>query len=106
MTPEQRLEAFRKLAAERPGDPFARYSLAMQLRSMGLLAEAAEAFQALATAQPDYQPTWLMLGQVLEQLGRGEAAAQAYRDGIAVATSQGNQHARGELEEALGRLSI
>ena len=105
MTPEQRLEAFRKLAAQRPGDAFAGYSLAMQLRTMGRHAEAAEAFQALAGAAPDYLPTWLMWGQVLEQLERVEEAARAYREGIAQATRQSNQHARGELEEALGRLA-
>jgi tetratricopeptide (TPR) repeat protein len=105
MTPEQRLEAFRKLAAERPGDAFAGYSLAMQLRSMGRHAEAAEAFERLAAAVPGYLPTWLMWGQVLEQLGQVEAAARAYREGIAQASGQSNQHARGELEEALGRLA-
>ena len=105
MTPEQRLEAFQKLAAARPSDPFAGYSLAMQLRAMGRHDEAAGAFRALAGRSPDYLPTWLMLGQVLEQLGQVKEAARAYREGIGAATRQSNQHARGELEEALGRLS-
>jgi predicted Zn-dependent protease len=105
MTPEQKLENFRKLAAARPADPFAGYSLAMQLRSMGRLEESVQAFEGLARRSPDYLPTWLMWGQALEQLGRTEEAAQAYREGIGAATRQSNQHARGELEEALGRLA-
>ena len=104
MTPEERLAAFQKFAAARPDDPFTRYSLAMQYRSMGRLAEAVEAFRELARRAPDYVPTWLMLGQALEALGQGGDAAQAYRAGIAAATRQSNQHARGELEDALGQL--
>jgi predicted Zn-dependent protease len=105
MTPDQRLEGFRKFVAERPDDPFTRYSLAMQLRSMGRLDEAVVEFEVLRMRTPDYLPTWLMLGQVLEAVGRDAEAAQAYRDGIAAASRQSNQHARSELEEALERVS-
>jgi predicted Zn-dependent protease len=105
MTPDQRLEGFRKFVAERPDDPFPRYSLAMQLRSMARHQEAVEEFRELGRRAPDYVPTWLMLGQALEAVGRDAEAAQAYRDGIAVATRQSNHHARSELEEALERVS-
>jgi len=105
MTPEQRLSAFQQFAAARPDDPFTRYALAMQYRSMGRLGEAVQEFQELGRRAPDYVPTWLMLGQSLESLERGAEAAQAYRDGIAAATRQSNHHARGELEEALGQLA-
>jgi predicted Zn-dependent protease len=105
MTPEERLAAFQRFAAARPDDPFTRYALAMQYRAMGRLEEAVQEFQALAHRAPDYVPTWLMLGQSLETLGRGADAAQAYQDGIAAATRQSNQHARSELEDALGQLT-
>jgi predicted Zn-dependent protease len=105
MTPEERLSAFQKFTASRPDDPFARYSLAMQYRAMERLDEAVVAFQELALRTPDYVPTWLMLGQALETLGRGAEAAQAYTDGIAAATRQGDHHARSELEDALGQIT-
>ncbi len=104
MTPDERLAAFQKFAAAKPDDPFTRYALAMQLRSMERLDECVAEFRELARRAPDYVPTWLMLGQALESLGRTGEAAQAYRDGIAVAGRQGNNHARGELEDALGQL--
>ena len=104
MTPEERLSAFQKFAATRPDDPFTRYALAMQYRSMGRLGEAVQEFQELARRAPDYVPTWLMLGQSLESLERGAEAARAYQDGIAAATRQANHHARSELEDALGQL--
>ena len=104
MGPDERLAAFQKFVAAKPDDPFTRYALAMQLRSMGRDEDAVSEFRELGRRAPEYVPTWLMLGQSLEALGRDGEAAQAYQDGIATATRQANQHARGELEEALERL--
>ncbi|MFY3745529.1 hypothetical protein ACOQFB_16580 [Anaeromyxobacter sp. Red801] len=101
MTPEQRLETFRKFVEKSPDDPFARYSLAMALRSAGQGEESAQEFRELARRVPDYVPTYLMLGQVLETLGRDGEAAKAYQDGVAVATRKQDGHAVSELTQAL-----
>ncbi len=100
MTPEQRLETFRKFVEKSPDDPFARYSLAMGYRALGRGEEAAREFQEIARRQPHYVPTYLMLGQVLESLGRRADAARAYEDGIAAAARAGDDHARSELAQA------
>jgi predicted Zn-dependent protease len=105
VTPEQRLEAFRKLVQQRPEEPFARYSLAMSYRALGRAEEAAREFAELARRAPDYVPTYLMLGQVLEGLGRPAEAAKAYEDGVAAATRMNDQHARSELGQALDVLA-
>jgi predicted Zn-dependent protease len=104
MTPEQRLEAFKQFVAKSPDDAFARYSLALSYRSLGKKEEAARELQELGRRNPQYVPTWLMLGQVLEELGRREEAAGAYQNGIEVATRAGNEHAKGELGQALEAL--
>jgi predicted Zn-dependent protease len=101
LTPEQRIEAFRAFVARSPDDAFARYSLAMALRSVGRGGEAAAEFAELRRRKPDYVPTYLMLGQTLEALGRDLDAAQAYEDGLAAATRVNDMHARSELEQAL-----
>jgi predicted Zn-dependent protease len=101
MTPEQRLEAFRKFVENSPDDPFARYSLAMALRTAGQGEEAVREFRELARRRPDYVPTYLMLGQLLEALGKDAEAARAYEDGVAQATLKQDGHARSELEQAL-----
>jgi predicted Zn-dependent protease len=101
MTPEQRLEAFQRFVEKSPDDPFARYSLAMALRGLGRGESAAEQFRELARRRPEYVPTYLMLGQVLEALGREPEAVRAYEDGIAAAAAANDGHARGELEQAL-----
>lgn len=104
MRPEQRIDAFRAFVARSPDDPFARYSLAMALRGAGQAEEAVSEFRETARRRPDYVPTYLMLGQVLQGLGRDDEAAEAYQHGIAAATRANDQHARGELEQALDGL--
>jgi predicted Zn-dependent protease len=104
MTPEERLTTFRQFVEKRPGDPFARYSLAMQLRSMGRTAEAAATLREVAQRNPDYVPAYVILGQVLEALGEAAEAARIYEAGVAVATRAGNHHARSELGNALDAL--
>jgi predicted Zn-dependent protease len=101
VTPEKRLETFQRMVEQRPDEPFARYSLAMALRSAGRQADAVREFQELCRRAPGYVPTYLMLGQVLEGLGRGAEAARAYQDGIQAAARSGDDHARSELAQAL-----
>jgi predicted Zn-dependent protease len=98
---ERRIEAFRAFVARSPDDAFARYSLAMALRSAGRGEEAAAEFEELRRRKPDYVPAYLMLGQTLEALGRETDAAAAYEDGIAVAIRVNDMHARNELGQAL-----
>ena len=101
MTPEKRLEAFQRMVEQRPDEPFARYSLAMALRSAGRFDGAAREFEELRRRAPGYVPTYLMLGQVLEMLGKGTEAVRAYQDGMAAAAKAGDEHARSELGQAL-----
>jgi len=100
MTPEQRLAAFRSHVTQRPDDPFARYSLAMALRSAGDRSGAMAEFGELRTRSPEYVPTYLMLGQLLEEEGRASEALRAYREGAAVARRRGDGHAEDELARA------
>jgi predicted Zn-dependent protease len=76
----------------------------MQLRAMRRDEAAAAEFRELGRRAPDYVPTWLMLGQSLETLGRDAEAAEAYQAGIAAAGKRQDHHARGELEDALETL--
>ena len=100
MAPDPRIEAFKKFIEQKPDDPFPRYSLAMAYRSAGKLDEAVSEFNSLIARQPSYVPSYLMLGQTLEQLGRKADAATVYQSGMAAATQAGNGHAHGELMSA------
>jgi tetratricopeptide (TPR) repeat protein len=105
VTPEQRLEAFRKIVERSPDDAFARYSLAMAYRGVGRIEEALEAFEELSRRVPGYVPTYLMWGQALESRERGAEAAGAYDRGIAAAIEAGNDHALSELRQARSALA-
>ena len=96
-----RLANFRSFIARSPADPFPRYGLAMEHKTRGELAEAWTQFEDLIKAFP----TYLMAGGTLVALGKKDEAAAIYRQGVEVATKAGDQHARRELESALGELA-
>jgi predicted Zn-dependent protease len=100
-----RLANFRTFISRSPQDPFPRYGLAMEHRTRGELAEAWTAFSELLENFPDYVPTYLMAGGTLVSLGRKEEAAAIYQRGVEVASKTGDQHARRELESALGEVT-
>ena len=58
-------------------------------------------FAELIQSFPDYVPTYLMAGGTLVALGNKAQAIDVLKKGIEVATRRGDQHARGELEQAL-----
>ncbi len=100
-----RLENFRAFIRRSPQDPFPRYGLAMEFKTRGDLAEAWSQFSELVAQFPSYVPTYLMAGGTLVALGRKDEAAAIYRQGVEVATSSGDQHARRELESALAEIT-
>lgn len=100
MTPEQRLEAFRRILDKSPDDPFARYSMAMGLRGTGRPEEALREFQELSRRAPGYVPTYLMWGQTLVGLGRPEEARPVLERGMEAARQARDAHALSELTQA------
>lgn len=99
-----RLETLRTMVAEKPGDSFLRYGLAMEYRNAGDLEAALKEFRALREASPDYSAAYYHGGQTLERLGQEEEAREWYREGIEVTTRKGDLHTRGEIQAALDLL--
>lgn len=99
-----RLEILKNMVAQKPGDSFLRYGLAMEYRNAGDLESATREFEGLIAADPDYAAAYFHAGQTLERLGSIEEARRLYLAGIEVTTRQGNQHARNELQGALDLL--
>jgi tetratricopeptide (TPR) repeat protein len=99
-----RIEILKNMVAQNPQDSFARYGLAMEYRNSGELAAAVDEFAALMQANPDYVAAYFHGGQTLERLGRIEEARAIYERGIEAADRKGDQHARGEIQAALGLL--
>jgi tetratricopeptide (TPR) repeat protein len=99
-----RIETLQGFIAQRPGDPFPRYALALEYKNAGRLDEARAAFEALMEAHPTYTAAYLHAGNTLVALGRAADARVVYARGIEACARTGDTHARGELEGALSTL--
>jgi hypothetical protein len=98
-----RLPLLRTMAAARPGDPFPRYGLAMELCKRGD-DEAVVVFESLLADHPGYVPSYLMFGNLLVKRGERARAAAVLDRGIAAARAAGDEHALGELSSARAEL--
>lgn len=101
MAMSPRLEQILALLREDPGDPFLIYGLAMEHLSLEEPELAANTFRNLMHTHADYLPTYLMLGQTLQRLGKENEAAEVLRKGAAVAKAAGNDHALSEIQGLL-----
>ncbi|HUB34745.1 MAG TPA: tetratricopeptide repeat protein [Bryobacteraceae bacterium] len=99
-----RLEQLKSLVEQDPGNSFLRYGLAMEYRNLGEIEAAVNEFRALMQADPNYAAAYFHGGQTLEMMGRPEEAREVYQQGVEVASRQGNQHARNEMQAALDML--
>ena len=101
----KRLLYLEKLVAEGKADSFARYALALELKSLGRVDDALAAFDALRAADSGYVPMYLMCGTMLLDAGRNDVAKSWLEQGLEVARRAGDGKAAGEIESALARLS-
>ena len=97
----KRLLMLQKLTREGSKDPFHWYAMALEQAGLGQQDEALATFSALREIDPAYVPMYLMCGTMLGKAGRYEEAEAWLTQGIDVARGKGDQHALGELEEAL-----
>jgi predicted Zn-dependent protease len=89
------------MTASGQADAFAWYGLALEYRREGRMGDALATFAKLRELHADYLPMYLMAGQILTDEQRRDEAREWLEAGIALARSQGNSHALGELESAL-----
>jgi hypothetical protein len=103
----KRLEYLLKLtgpSGAAKNDPFAWYGLAMEYRGLERYDDALSTFELLRGHTPGYIPMYLMCGQMLEKIGRAQAARVWLSAGVEEARKSGDAHALGELEGALDAL--
>lgn len=98
---KSRREMLEQFVAEKPGDAFARYGLALECVKLGDDESAVQHFEKLLEAHPDYVAGYFQFGQLLARIGRAEQARKLLSDGIVVAQKAGDMHARDEMQAAL-----
>lgn len=99
-----RIEKLKKIAGQRPEDPFPLYALALEYRKLLLPGDAEACFSRLLTGHPDYIPVYLQYGQFLVDLGRTEEAAGILRTGADVAERENDPKAHSEIIALLDEL--
>lgn len=104
MNPNDRISNFKIYIAQTPDDPFPRYGLAMEYRSMGQIEKAQIVFDELVERFPDYVATYLMAGSNLAELGRTDEALVMFERGVRMSTRKGDMHTKNELQAALDNL--
>jgi len=100
----KRLAFLEKTTADGSTDPLAWYGLAMEYRKLERWDEALQTFTALRTMKPDYVAMYLMCGQMLAGVQRGDEARSWMEEGLVQAKNKGDSHAVGELESAIASL--
>jgi tetratricopeptide (TPR) repeat protein len=101
----KRLETIDAMIARGGKDPFLLYARAMELRSLGRLGEALDAFGRVEAEHPSYVPTYLMAAQTAQEAGDADRARAWAERGVARARAAGDGHALSELESFLGRFA-
>jgi len=102
---ERRMQLLVARVAQTPGDPFARYGLALELRNAGDLSAADTAFVALREHAPDYLPGYLMAAGVAVELGDRPRAVELLQAGLIVARRQGDSKTADELAAMLASIA-
>ena len=99
-----RREILEQFLAQKPGDAFARYGLALECAKLGDDEAAAGHFRKLLEENPQYVAGYFQFGQLLGRVGRVQEARKVLSDGILIAQQAGDMHARDEMEAALSML--
>jgi len=99
-----RLDTFRAMVAQHPGNALARFGLANELLKAQLWEEAVEQLRTYLAAYDDEGNGWGRLGEALLALDRPDEARDALRKGIAASHRFGHVGMANELEARLEEL--
>lgn len=97
----ERLEA---MLASGQDNALLRFGLGQALLKEGRPGDAAPHLAAAVEHDPAYSAAWKLLGKAHLESGDRQAAATAYRNGIAAATGGGDKQAVKEMEVFLRRI--
>jgi Tfp pilus assembly protein PilF len=99
-----RIEALRSILQASPENCFVRYGLAQEHVKAGADAAALDEFVRILGIDASYQAAYYHAGKAYQRLGRIDEARAVFERGVEVSISNGDLHARGELEAALSEL--
>jgi Tfp pilus assembly protein PilF len=101
---QNRVEQLKIFLADEPHDPFLRYTLALEYLKLERDAEALEILEKLLVENPDYLPTYYIIGNLYQKLQSNVEAIVTYEKGMVIAQEQKNDRTYRELKDALDNL--
>jgi Fe-S cluster biosynthesis and repair protein YggX len=101
MADNSRIEQFRKMATDDPGNALGHFSLGRELLSAGQAAEAAASFERVLAIDPNLSRAHQQLGAALLELGRRDEAVARLTEGVKVAASRGDVMPKNEMARML-----
>lgn len=104
MQPNPRIESLRAQVDGPRDGALLRYSLGSALLESGEATEATAHLRAALDFNPRYSAAWKLLGKACLQAGDKDAAAEAWRRGVAVAETRGDIQAAKEMRVFLKRV--
>ncbi len=100
-----RLEQLFDLLKTQPNEPFLLFAIAKEYEKAKNLEKALEYYMEVYDTSPDYLGTYYHLGKLYERLKEPEKAIKIYKQGMAMARMQGENHALSELAGAAMNLA-
>jgi Fe-S cluster biosynthesis and repair protein YggX len=104
MADNSRIEQFRKMATDDPGNALGHFSLGRELLNAGQAAEAAASLERVLEIDPNLSRAHQLLASALLKLGRRDEAVARLTEGVKVAASRGDVMPKNEMAAMLGEL--
>ena len=104
MADNSRIEQFRKMATDDPGNALGHFSLGRELLSAGMAAEAVPSFERVLEIDANLSRAHQLLASALLKLGRRDEAVSRLTEGVKVAASRGDVMPRNEMARMLSDL--
>jgi len=101
---DERIDSFRKMAADFPDDELAQYRLGQLLAEAGRHDDAAAAFRRTLELSPHFSKVYSLLAQSYKALGRNEEALATAQAGYKVAAERGDNMPRDEMGRLITEL--
>jgi Fe-S cluster biosynthesis and repair protein YggX len=104
MADTSRIEQFRKMATDDPGNALGHFSLGRELLNTGMAAEAVASFERVLEIDPNLSRAYQLLGAALLKLDRRDDAVARLTEGVKVAASRGDVMPKNEMALTLKEL--
>ena len=104
MADEQRIEQFRKMAADDPKNELAHFSLGKALLDGGQAQDAVGSFKRAIELNPNLSKVYQLMGQALLKLNERQVAIETYTEGVKVADRRGDLLTKNDMMSTLREL--